>query len=105
MLKKDIVGYLFSAILVLLMILLSVYGWGKRTSLKENLEFTETVISSFSSGPGGRYYLDYKFYVDEKLFQGSGKHYRRSDTLSIGDTILIVYDKTNPNNNKPYRDY
>jgi hypothetical protein len=47
----------------------------------------------------------YKHYVNERLFSGRGQYYPNHDTLLVGDTILIVYDKTNPDNNKPYRDY
>lgn len=52
-----------------------------------------------------RYNLDYKFFVNEQEFHGSGKHYPKDDTFSIGDTVIIVYDRLNPDNSKTYRDY
>ena len=48
--------------------------------------------------------LDYEFFVSGTKYQSSGQHYP-SDTLAVGDTIIVVYDKTNPKNNKAWRDY
>ncbi len=39
------------------------------------------------------------------MYQGEGKPYPRYDTLSVGDTIAVVYDKTDPDNNIPERNY
>ncbi|WP_147336338.1 DUF3592 domain-containing protein [Bacteroides oleiciplenus] len=80
-------------------------GVAKRNSLNKSVEYTDAVIVDFSSGPRMRCYLDYKFFVNGKAYHGSGKYYSKSDTLSIGDTVVVVYDRTNPNNNKVYRDY
>jgi hypothetical protein len=77
----------------------------KVQSLKKNIEFTKAVIIDFTSGPRLRYYIDYKFYVNGEEYYGSGKHYTESDTFSVGDTITIVYDRSNPDNNRTYRDY
>ena len=77
----------------------------KMKLLKSNIEYTNAVILDFSSGPRGRHYLDYVFLVNGTNYHGSGKHYPNSDTLSKGNSIVIVYDKTNPDNNKPERDF
>jgi hypothetical protein len=103
--KKDIILWLFSAVLIIFIAYILIGGIHKKKSLDSNMEYYKAVISGFSTGPGLRYYLDYEFNLGSNLYQGSGKHYPKSDTLSVGDTIFIVYDKTNPNNNRPYRDY
>lgn len=76
----------------------------RERSLNANLKYTNAVIVNFSSGPRLRYYVEYKFSVNNNEYQGSGKHYPNTDVFSINDTILVVYDKSNPNNNKPWRD-
>lgn len=103
--KKDILLYLFSLIIVICIGYLIFGGVVKRNSLDKNAEYTDAVIVDFSSGPRMRCYLDYKFYVNGKVYHGSGKHYPKSDTLSIGDTVVVVYDRMNPDNNKAFRDY
>ncbi|WP_291586313.1 DUF3592 domain-containing protein [Bacteroides sp.] len=103
--KKDILLYSFSFILVIYFGYLIFVKVVERNSLDKNVEYVDAVIVDFSSGPRMRSYLDYKFFVKEKVYYGSGKHYSISDTLSIGDTVVVVYDRMNPNNNKTYRDY
>jgi hypothetical protein len=103
--KKDIILYLFSSILFVFIIILGINGWGKKSSLNKNLEFTEAIVIDHFFSIRTEHYFSYEFYVNEKLHPGRGKHYPKSDAFSVGDTILIVYDKTNPDNNKPYRDY
>ena len=89
--------------LIFLMYLLSLQE-NKMKSLKSNIEYTNAVIFDFSSGPRGRRYFDYVFFIDGTKYQGGGKHYPQTDTLSVGDSIVIVYDKTNPISSKPKRD-
>lgn len=103
--KKDILLYSFSLILIISMGYLIFGGIVKRNSLDKNIEYTDAIIVDFSSGPRMRYYLEYKFLVNGKAHHGSGKHYPKSDTLSIGDTVVVVYDRMNPDNNKAFRDY
>lgn len=52
-----------------------------------------------------RLYVDYKFFINGREYYGNGKHYSKSDTFLVGDTITVVYDRTNPDNNEPYKDY
>lgn len=77
----------------------------KDQSLDENLEYSNAVIVKFYLGMRARHRLDYKFFVEKKEYTGSGTYYPTSDTFSVGDTIVIVYDKTNPDNNMSERDY
>lgn len=77
----------------------------KMYSLNENIEYTNAVIVDFPAGVRARRYIEYKFFVNNKEYHDSGKYYPKSDTLSIGDTIAVVYDRTNPDNSRTYRDY
>jgi hypothetical protein len=103
--KKDIILNLFSIIVMMFIAYLLIGGYIKKKSLDSNLGFTDAVVIDNFYSIRTENYFTYKFSMNEKLYQGSGKHYPKSDTLLVGDTILIVYDKTNPDNNKPYRDY
>ena len=103
--RKDIILYLFCAIMFMFMAYILVGGFFKQSSLQQNRKDTKAVIIDFSTGPHGRFYLDYNYFVNGIKHQGSGKYYPKSDVLSVGDTIIIVYDEMNPSSNKPYRDY
>lgn len=104
MLKK-ILNYLIILVCVCSVLLVYSKANRKNYSLKVNITFSKAVIIKFSTGPRMRNYIDYKFIVNEKLYEGTGRYYPKDDVLSVGDSIMIVYDKTNPNNNKAMRDY
>lgn len=102
--KKDIALYLFSVIGITFILYLLIVGNIKRKSLERNLEYTKAIVDKFYAIKHTDY-LGYKFVVNEREYHGNGRYYSKSDTLSIGDTIVVVYDKVNPSNNKTYRDY
>ena len=103
--KKNAVGWTFSAILFALVLYIAIGGIRKNKFLHGNREHTEAIIVDFYSGPRLSYYLGYEFFVEETKYQGSGNHYPKTDNLFVGDTIVIVYDKTKPDNNASIRDY
>lgn len=103
--KKRFFSLLIKLYLYCLYGLFDTWRSSKINSLDKNIESTNAVIVDFSSGSRMRYNLDYKFFVNEQEFHGSGKHYPKDDTFSIGDTVIIVYDRLNPDNSKTYRDY
>ena len=75
----------------------------KKHSLDKNRVRSKAIVDDFFSI---RYtdFFGYHFWVDGKEYQGSGWYYPESDTLSVGDTVIIYYDSTNPNN-KLEREY
>jgi hypothetical protein len=81
----------------------------RQISLEINGKYASAVIHdlSFSGGKASKSYkLYYNFFVDSIKYKGLGKWYPNSDTLSVGDTIAIIYDKTNPAyNNQTKRDF
>ena len=76
----------------------------KKHSLDKNRVRSKAIVDDFFSI---RYtdFFGYHFWVDGKEYQGSGWYYPESDTLSVGDTVIIYYDSTNPDNNKLEREY
>lgn len=103
--KKDTVYWGLNAIIFAFLLFIIIGGVVKNNSLSVNLNYTNAVITDFRSGPRLSNYFDYDFTIDGKRYQGSGEYYPKKESLSIGDSILIVYDGTNPDNNKPYRDF
>ena len=101
---KDIALYLFSVVGIMFISYLLIGGYLKKRSLNNNLRYSEAIIIGHFYTIRYTNYLNYTFVVDEKEYQGSGRYYPATDTFSVGDTILVVYDKTNPSNNKPSRD-
>ncbi len=93
----DIVGGVF----ILYLIIGTIH---KKHSLDKNRVRSKAIVDDFFSI---RYtdFFGYHFWVDGKEYQGSGWYYPESDTLSMGDTVIIYYDSTNPDNNKLEREY
>ena len=93
----DIVGGIFILYLI-------IGATHKKHSLDKNRVRSKAIVDDFFSI---RYtdFFGYHFWVDGKEYQGSGWYYPESDTLSVGDTVIIYYDSTNPDNNKLEREY
>ena len=103
--KIEVILCLFCAIVFIFLIYMFVDGFSKQSSLHQNREDTKAVIINFRSGSKNSFYLDYNYFVNGIKHQGCGEYYPRRDILSVGDTIIVVYDKTNPSSSKTYRDY
>ena len=101
---KDTILWLFSIICGIFLAYLLIGGIIKQRSLDKNLEYSKAIVIDHFYTVRYTDYFSYEFFVEEKKYQGSGKHYPASDTLPVGDTITVVYDKTNPDNNRPERD-
>jgi len=39
---------------------------------------------------------------DQKTYEGRGKQYGEYESLHIGDTITVYYQKSNPSNSEAY---
>ena len=92
-----------NVILVPLILYITIVGYLSYSSLSKNKEFARAVITNFSTIKN-RNYLEYIFLLDTTVYEGEGRYFPRKDSFVIGDTIVIVYDKTNPKNNRPWRD-
>lgn len=103
--KKDIILYSFSAVFFVFIIYILVGSFNKNRNLIKNIEYTNAVIIDRFFTVRYTDYFSYEFSVNNKLYNGTGWHYPDNDTLSVGDSILIIYDRSNPENNKTYRDY
>ena len=101
---KDTILWILSIICGIFLAYLVIGGIIQKQSLDENLENSKAVVVDHFYTVRYTNFFSYDFFVEEKKYQGSGKHYPASDTLSVGDTITVVYDKTNPDNNRPERD-
>lgn len=102
---QDKILWIITIVIILSTFFLFRSGFIKNQSLRENKECSQAIITDFSTGVRGRHYLEYKFFVDEKEYFGSGRYFPRTDMVYLGDTIPIVYDRTNPKNNKTLRSF
>jgi len=86
--------------------LLAIYENYMSYSLKKNGEYMNAAIYKF--GTGGKHghmkLLKYNFIVDGTQYKGNGRWYPNSDTLSVGDSIIIRYNKKRPSHNHLKRD-
>lgn len=76
----------------------------KTQSLYKNLKYTKAIVIDDFFGIRQTNYFRYEFCVDEKMYRGRGVYYPKQETISVGDTITIGYDKTNPDNSTFVRD-
>lgn len=102
---KDTVLWLLSIVCGIFLAYLLIGGIIKKRLLDKNLEYSKAIVIDHFYTIRYTDYFSYKFSVGDNEYQGSGEHYPASDTFSVGDTIIVVYDRTNPDNNMPERDY
>lgn len=102
---KDTLLWLLSIFCGIFIAYVLIGGIIKKQSLDENLEYSKAIVIDDFFTIRQSDYFSYNFFVDENEYQGSGKYYRATDTISVGDTIIVVYDRTNPDSNKPERDH
>ena len=102
---KDSILWLFSIICWVFLAYLLIGGIIKKQSLYKNLECSKAIVIDHFYTIRYNDFFSYEFFVGDNKYQGSGNYYPKSDALSVGDTITVVYDKTNPDNNIPERDY
>lgn len=100
---KNKILYLVSFVIFLFIIYLIIGGFLKKKSLKDNIEYTNAAVIEFTQIRYTKLFR-YVFCIDGKTHYGSGRYYPESDNISVGDSILIVFDKTNPENSKAARD-
>ena len=103
--SKDFILYLFSAIGFIFVAYILIGGFLKQSSLRRNGKEIDAVIERFHEGSRGWNSIYYYYFINEVKYQGGGMYYPKSDTLSIGDTIIVIYDKTNFSSSKPERDF
>jgi len=106
MAMKDIKVLIVILVLGIVPVLIYNGYWGN--VLKKNGEYTNAVIYEFAKVKNGksgyRAILRYRYIVDDVEYKGWGIWYPYSDTLSIGDSIIIMYDKKQPSFKKTKRD-
>ena len=102
--KKEIPGIIVGSIFIIVMMYGAIISHKKYNSLKRNWKYTYGIIYDLSLGPRARWYIDYYYYINNIKYQGYGRWYPDSDNVSIGDTIVIVYDTTNVSYSRVARD-
>lgn len=98
---KDSILWLICIICGIFLTYLLIGGIIKKQSLDKNFEYSKAIVIDHFYTIRYTDYFSYEFFVEDKKYQGSGNYYPKRDTLSVGDTITVVYDKTNPDNNRP----
>lgn len=97
---KKIIEYIILIALTCFLAYILIGGFIKKKSLHDNAENALAIVmdSSVTTRNGNRFF--YKFKVDNTEYIGNWVNFRDNPLLA-GDTILIVYDTTNPENNTP----
>lgn len=97
---KKIIEYIILIVVSCFLAYLLIGAFIKEKSLHDNAENALAVVIDSSQTIGTVNYFFYKFEVEDSEYIGSGQNYIDKPFLA-GDTILIVYDTTNPENNTP----
>jgi hypothetical protein len=94
-------------ILVIVIFVASVFIWqyNRDETLKENGEYTNAIIHEITScdKTRGRRCIGYNYIVDGTKYKSMEGWYPNGDTFSVGDTIIIIYNKKNPAHNSTKR--
>lgn len=100
--KSNRIYYLFAFLCVI--IIVCIFNQASSTDVSNAKCAKAIVIDDFY---GVRYtdYFSYVFIANDTVYKGSGHYYKDSDAFSVGDTVTIVYDSNNPDNNIPLRSY
>lgn len=103
--KRQTMYYILACVVITL---LSVtYRTYQDNLLKANGEYTNAIIERF--GEKGKYgrtkFFKHKYIVDGIEYKGGGKWFPNRDTLAVGDTIIIMYNKKNPAQSRTKRNF
>lgn len=89
-----------------LILIFEIGGFIKKRSLVKNAECTKAIVIDHFYTIRYTDYFSYVFYDDNnKEYQGSGHYYPQIDKFTVGDTIVVIYNKKNPKNNMPKREF
>lgn len=89
-------------IIIILFIVFAIQGIMQKSALQQNAKYTKGVITGISTGSKGSKYLDYTFNDNLKSFTGSvpiAFCKKCKNCCNIGDTIIVIYQRDNPENN------
>lgn len=83
-----------------------IYNSCQNNLLKKHGEYTNAVIYKFTKGgKNGRLkQFRYNYVVDGVKYEGWGEWREKYDTLSIGDTVIIMYNRKKPSHCRTKRD-
>lgn len=81
-----------------------VIGTIKKRSLYKNAEVTNAIVIDHFFRVRYEDYYSYKYVVDNKEYQGSGHYNSVFPTVSVGDTVVVIYNQKNPKQSQPKRE-
>lgn len=67
--------------------------------MRLNSEKVQTVAIVYELAHIKTFYVKYEFFVNGKRYKGNMDYSPKYETFSIGDTIPIFYQKSDPRNN------
>ena len=89
------------AYFVIALLGISLWHVWKSSKIAENPAYTKGVVNKLYKIRATPYY-SYSYNVDQKTYEGRGKQYGEYESLQIGDTIIVYYQRSNPSNSEPY---
>lgn len=95
--KEDRKLHLIIIAMAIVIVLLGINGLRNSFLLRKNPVKVKAVVTKIYTTRQTDYY-DYIFVVNNISYDGSEVY---NNTLFVGDTIDIIYQKTNPKNNEP----
>lgn len=87
--------------IVILLTGLSLWQLWKSSRIIEDPAYTKGVVNELYKVRATPYF-SYLYTIDKKTYKGNGKRYGEYESLQIGDTITVYYQKSNPNNSEAY---
>ena len=103
--KKYLAKNIDYTILVIVLLIIGLIEYIDYNKLENNIEYTKAVIIDDFSTVKATDYFGYEFYVKGVKYKGSGTYKPKKNKIRVGDSIKIVYDKTDPDNNRTLKYY
>lgn len=102
---KDIIAWSYIIGLGALLAYIIIGGLIRRQSLNKNWAYAQAIVIDDFTSYKSTDYFRYTFSIGENVYKGSGTYDRDSEIVLVGDTVTVIYDKTDPENNMALRDY
>jgi hypothetical protein len=101
--NKQTIKYLVITAIVLTFIVAFFISFDNKNKLYARHSQTTAIITSWNQDAKAGQWLDYKYFVNGKTYEGSTKVYLKNSnqiTLFVGNSFPILYWPDNPKNNE-----
>ena len=98
--KKNIDAYVAIVGVLLCIIITSFIKTCNDNALHKNGKITTAIVERIYTIRYAKHF-QYVFSVNGKIFSGDDVYYSKTDSISVGDSLLVIYNISDPSQNQP----